>query len=362
MPAPFLPSPNPPQPSSAGPDDPPRPAGADHPRRPSAPPSTSRRLQHLVRALLGDAPATSPPQGQIVATVTPVTDEAGVDLLVRPLEGHPADVLTGFVAPAEWSGLGVVVPGRSFHLPGADGPDQPDEPDDPDDPPLGDREPIELAYLVARDAASASACRRPDGTIWSHAADGLDDAAFGRIDDVLRRALGLPTHPPASSPVELWARLWLDRIVGEVAARPARRWSWPTIALLHPAARLVLDDLAGRPTEVADSMPRLAEMLGHGRTWSDLRREHVSADWEAPAIPADVAEWMDDGIFSRWLLDAVPACGDTLALLCDLLPQRLIARIERTVRRWGVSTAATASTTAAGLPPPWPPADEGRRP
>jgi hypothetical protein len=354
MPAPAHPDRGPQQPAAAA-DDP-------DPTDPPARPSSLDRLLHLTRALVGadadddhhapdDVQVRPLGDGHLFATAAPPTDRAqgegstddrsAVDLLLRPLEGHPVEVLTGFVAPAAWSALGVLVPGRSFHLPDAD---------ESVGQPLGDRERVAIAYVVARDGASASACRRPDGTVWTHAAASLADAAFGRVDDVLRRALDLPTHPPEIPPVELWARLWLDRVLADVAARPTKPWSWPTIALLHPAAQLVLDDLSGCAPEVAESMPRLAEMLGHGRSWTDLRLDHASADWETPAIPADVAEWMDNGIFSRWLLDAVPPCGDTLVHLRDLLPQRLITRIERTLHGWGVSTVAVVPTR--------PPADE----
>jgi hypothetical protein len=309
--------------------------------KPSDPPVELELLVRLARALVTDPPeedgADRPTDGVLVAIAAPLVgpDPGGgsppIDLLFRELDGHPVEGLTGFTAPPGWSTLGVVCSGTARHLVGSTGTDAGSAP-----PPLGDRQPIRVAYLVARSGVSASACRRPDGTIWSHSAAGLDDAGVGRVDDVLRRALRLPTHPPHSSSIELWARLWLDRAVEEVAARPRRRWTWPAIARLHPAAQLVLEDLPERGAEVADSILRLGEMLGRSRSWSELRIGHSSAVPDPAAIRPDLAEWMDDGIFSRWLLDGVPDCGSSLVHLRDLLPPGVIGRIERVLDHWEV--------------------------
>jgi hypothetical protein len=195
-----------------------------------------------------------------------------------------------------------------------------------------------LVHLLARDGASAACARRPDGSSIDIAAPTLDDrdSPVGRVADVLRRVLGLPTAPPSTSPDELWARLWLDRVLEEVGADRRRHWSWPSVAVLHPAARLVLDDVGGDLFDVAESMPRLAEILARSRSWSDLRHGYVAGQWDAPAVPAEIAAWMDDGIFSRWLLDGVPVCGATLLALRDLLPAGVTDQIERLLRRWEV--------------------------
>jgi hypothetical protein len=79
-------------------------------------------------------------------------------------------------------------------------------------------------------------------------------------------------------------------------------------------------------------------MLGRSRSWSDLRIGHASVVPDPAAIPPVLADWMDDGIFSRWLLDSVPDCGSSLVHLRDLLPPRLIARIERVIEGWDVPT------------------------
>ena len=114
------------------------------------------------------------------------------------------------------------------------------------------------------------------------------------------------------------------------------------MAVLHPAAQLVLDDMSGRRSEVVESMPRLAVILSDGRTWTDLRTGFAAGTWEVPAIPADVAEWMDDGMLSRWLLDGLPSCAESLVVLSDLLSERLLTRIRDTLDEWHVSARADA--------------------
>jgi hypothetical protein len=273
--------------------------------------------------------------GSVVAVIGPLPRLGAdpLDLAVRALDGHhPVEALVGFVAPDDWSAVGVVAPATAHHLDTAAGVTAPFD--------NGDR--IVTAHLIARDGASASVGRRSDGSVWSTSAPSGVDQPSGRLDDVLRRALGLPTQPPPADSAELWARLWLDRVLAEVGGRPDRSWSWASLAVLHPAAQLVVDDLRGRVAEVVRAMPRLAEMLSRRRTWGDLRRDHLSGDWTTPSIQPDVARWMDDGIFSRWLLDGVPSCGETLVALRDLLPRRLVRRIEASLTGWQVSIAVDA--------------------
>ena len=304
-------------------------------------------------ATAGGAAATrpdDPTHTALVAVVGPLPRVGAdpVDLAVRPLDGHPVDVLLGFVAPSDWSAIGVVAPATARHM-GADAGVS---------PPFGDGERIVMVHLLGRDGVGVSVGRRADGSFWESSADPPEPGAepepgaTGRLDDVLRRVLGLPTRPPTVGPAELWARLWLDRVLSDVGSRPDREWSWRSIAVLHPAAQLVVDDLRGRLAEVVQAMPRLAEILARGRSWDDLRLGYESGQWATPSIPPDLARWMDDGIFSRWLLAELPPCGEALVALRDLLPRRLIRRIDSTLAGWNVSTAlgAEGGWTAGSAP------------
>jgi hypothetical protein len=272
------------------------------------------------------ADAGHPPAlAHLIGFTCPSAETAGeIELALRPVGGHPIDELAGFVAPPEWSALGVVAPGRAHAF--------------------GDRSPppdrVVISHLVGRDGSSAWICEPLDGPASEGAADGLDDAGRGRIDDALRRGLGLPTHPAEHDPVALWARLWLDAVLAAVAADPARGWTWVDVALLHPAARLLHDQAPAAPidrSEVADAVPRLAELLSDGRPWVDLRAACASGAWTVEWLPAELAAWMDDGIFSRWMLDGVTPCDELLDALGELVPAALVDRVRLVLDRWNVS-------------------------
>src|SRR5437763_903862 len=85
----------------------------------------------------------------------------------------------------------------------------------PDPAPLSDRS----VHLVDRTGASASTLRLQGepATVF-----GLDDQdGHGRIDDVCRRALSLPTAPPERTTTELWALVWLDRAIAALSCAGA---------------------------------------------------------------------------------------------------------------------------------------------
>lgn len=260
-----------------------------------------------------------------------------VDLLMRPLDGHPVDTLAGFDAPAEWTVLGVIATGTARHLEELQATDGSTA-----DPPVPPGR-VVTTYLVGRDGTSASICEPPGGSPWETRAAGLHDAAIGRIDDCLRRALDLPTHPVGAGPGDLWARIWLDELLAAACADPARHWSWTTAALHHTAARAVAGEGLGRASEVADALPRLGEILEAGRGWTQLRAACASGEWSTGSIPAGLAEWMDDGMFGRWLLDELPPCGHQLVALRELLPATVVDRIEATLTGWGIGVEETAN-------------------
>ena len=111
------------------------------------------------------------------------------------------------------------------------------------------------------------------------------------------------------------------------------------IAVLHPAAALVVDDLDDRHADVVEAMPRLAEILAESRSWTTCGGAMSRATGARLSLPPDIAGWMDAGIFSRWLLEGVPPCVESLAALRDLLPRSLVDRVRDTLARWQVPLA-----------------------
>ena len=247
----------------------------------------------------------------------------GFDLGIRPLEDDLSvvEALTGFTAPAEWMALGVVTEGNARHLV------------DPGSEPRR----VRCVHLVDRTGTSASTLRLQgdDATVFGPD----DDHGEGRIDDACRRALGLPTAPPERSTLEVWALVWLDRVITDRAADdesgPPPRWA--DIAAYHPAVSVLLSDDEDWRDKAALSLGRLGEVLADVHSWSVLRAACSAGEWPVADIPADVAAWLDDGSFSRWVLGGYPPLAHLADAAADLLPPSLRRRLRAVLRTWGLS-------------------------
>jgi hypothetical protein len=247
----------------------------------------------------------------------------GVELGLRPLgDEHPVDALLGYRAPAKVDALGVAVSGTARHLGG------PDHPSDARGQPLPTGR-VRIMQLHARDGRSASRLRSlgadPPQVVDTVAAD-------GDVADCIRRALELPTPPPPHPPVVWWAVDWLDALLDHACRDPGRRWTWGHVSALHPLAGPL-------PPDSPSSL--IAEVAGRGEglDWSGLRLAAADAALDAAGPPCpigpDIAAWMDDGMFARWLLGSRPEPVEVVADLVDLLPRRLTRGIVEALQAWG---------------------------
>lgn len=248
-------------------------------------------LAELFDELADDHPRTSLPL--LLRAVGPLE---APELGVLALEGeHPGQVLLGFTAPEECSALGVVSTGWSL-------------------PP--ERVAVRSTVLVARDCTVA-------GRLSIEGAEPVTSAPeSGVMLDLLRRALGCPTAPPAFSTVELFAAVWLTRLAGDGDAD-----DWPSVARRHWALQLL-------PGE-ADDLPRLAEELAAELDWGSVRRSVTRAGW-AGACTAAEAAWFDDGAFARWVLGSYPAVADLAAAATATLPTGVARKIRLALQHWGL--------------------------
>jgi len=234
-----------------------------------------------------------------------------------PLDGaHPLDLLLGFRAPPHWQALGVSCSGRAHRL---------------DDEgrrrsPHAEGDEVRVTVLVDRAGAAVSLMRRGDEVTP------LPGRPDGAVADACRRALALPTAPPPASTSGLWTASWLDRVVevaGACGDSPgAGLRSWAAVAALHPAAGPAASE--GPAALAAD-----AHALAEAWPWSRLRDDPVVADVCGAAPPADLAAWMDDGMWARWLLSHLPATDDLLAAVRALLPARLSDGVHQVVAAGG---------------------------
>lgn len=246
-------------------------------------------LDHLVDHLVGAhvRPLGEPPAPALVRA-RPTPD--GIDLALAPLPvgTHPAEVLVGHRVPGRWWAAGLVAPATAHPLTPADGPSRP----------------MTIALLLGRDGHLAHRGTGAGSDALPH-----DEAPEGRLVDLLHRALGMATPPPAEPPRQLWEALWLDGVVAQVARG-------------EPGA------LA---PEMADALAATSSPEGTGG-WGHLRQlaarpaaaetptDVALAGALAPLIDPEGAAWMDDGCFARWVLGGLPSTDELLDAIDVLLP------------------------------------------
>jgi hypothetical protein len=204
------------------------------------------------------------------------------------------DALLGWVATPDCNAVGVVATGRLHVLPGAP----------PQTEGLGcDR--IRIACLVARTGNAASKVVLPDGRTVDQA------PTEGRMLDCLRRCFGLPTPPPVGGPGRLQTVAWLAAIF-ERAQGARRPLSWSDVARLHPVARVIGGDLDGSGSPSVAGIVRAA---GSAWSWESLRHQAAESDDLRDLVDPELAAWMDEGMFARWVLEGLPSPEEMLAAL-----------------------------------------------
>ena len=176
-----------------------------------------------------------------------------------------------------------------------------------------------LAWSVNRQGDSLALFRaRPGESVE------ILSAVAGTLLDAALRALGHDT-PPCPSPA-VWfpdgvflhrlTRL-LNRHGGLCTRRPL---SWDSLSVLYPL------NCSGEP--LSSCLTRHLRQDFHERnTWSSLRHGVVELPVSAPAIlpglTPEVAGWLDDGSFARWVLSRVSDVPSTFEFLCERVDDAL---------------------------------------
>ena len=263
--------------------------------------------------LLGDVAtaihrAVSPdPVPRVIHTRTDDPDPATVAIGFWDLPAevdHPADPLVGFLAPADWTAIGIVVPGTLRAL-GT----------------LGPCRPTITTVLMERDGRVVS--------ILGHEGEALqrlDEPPQGLVPDVLARTLGLPTPAPSAEVSDYLDAAWLDRIAAGLLCRPSRGRSWRWLADRHPLRG------GGPPPPPEELAARVAHASTH-LSWADLRARMrdtaLPASWCGPpggTLPS-ASDWFDDGSLSRWVLRQVPPTEVLVPDVLSILPDHVGAQL-----------------------------------
>lgn len=266
-----------------------------------------------------------PPSIVRVTGAAPGDRSGTLELGLRPvtdLGGGVIDALLGFTAPPAWQVIGAVGEGTAHPVDG------------------GRSRTARVIHLVSRQGASASVVRLlGEDTVEVDAGVGPPD---GRLDEVCRRVLALPTAPPQSSPQALWASTWLDRVLARCAGSPPRAGAlaWGEVAALHPAVTVIAPDDPALAAEAGDHLEEMGNALVLAFGWGALRARCAAGEWPVPGIPPSIAAWMDDGMFARWATSAYPALGVLFDDLDALLPPDVHERMGTTLARWRLLTVA----------------------
>lgn len=204
---------------------------------------------HAFLCLLADSLLTSLAEGADSTLVHVIETTDGGDVGLLPLDGAaPAEFLLGMVAPADWSALGVATRGRSRPLDGH-----------------GPSSTAEIVVLVPRVGEVIGRMRHGGEVV-------KDPPAYGLTLDCLQRALGLPAAPPQVPVVHFVATAYLEAVLRT----------------------------GGDPS----TMEMMAPGLEWGSLgWDRLRQLAIEDGWPSSTLSLEDAAWLDDGSFSRWILD-----------------------------------------------------------
>ncbi|MCU0271855.1 MAG: hypothetical protein MUE34_01345 [Acidimicrobiales bacterium] len=282
------------------------------PSSPSSPRPAADTLDRLAAVLLDTRsdPVLAVGIAELPSVARPADPEdEGVELYLRPL--GEVDDLIGFVAPASWSVVGVVASGVARSL------DPPHRP-----------EPVEVVHLVGRDGTAATWLRGADGD------ETRSDEVEGIVPDLCRRVLGLPTIAPREPATDLFDALWLDAVCATALARDLGdpRPGWEEVVACFPAP----------VAPGADASTLRRERTRAAGSWAALRRRAGLGRLHVPGLRRSGVAWMDDGLFARWSLSAVPHHAELLDDLAFLLPAPVARRIHQVLSREDASWAGGA--------------------
>jgi hypothetical protein len=221
----------------------------------------------------------------------------------------PVAALLGLRAPTELWAVGFVSAARAF-------------------PTDHHAEPTEgaVVHLVARDGTALTLLAAPDHT--RRLVGPSTEPQTGRVPDLCRRVLGLPTAPPPCGLGPHFVDLWLARVVHAALGRPSLTWA--EAAALHPATDWVglrtsapsPADLVRATAEVDD--PQLWE------TYRSVCQRGGRTPWDC--LDEDGLAWLDAGSFARWMLGEAAPHPTVLEHLDAALPRATADKVFATVQ------------------------------
>jgi hypothetical protein len=234
------------------------------------------------------------------------------------------DGLMGWAAGPDCQAVGMIGSGRLRSLPGA--------------PAVVAVDAVRMVCLLTRAGEVIWRMTRADGARPDRGMEMADlPPTEGRLLDCLRRCFGLPTPPAPASPARLQLIVWLVAAL-EQAESARRRLSWSEVCRFHPLARLLGSELDRPASEAAGLTDALTRLGGPAYSWEDIRLQACRREsFLDDIIHPDLAGWMDDGMFARWVLSDLPSADELFAVLRPSLTPSAARRMAHAVHAAGVS-------------------------
>jgi hypothetical protein len=239
--------------------------------------------------------------------------EGGVDVAATLVPEDPRCVaagLFGFTAPDHWAGAAVLCGGAARPV---------DDPGPDDDT---SREAVAVV-VVDRDGQIASSVCIDDGDPYD------PGPPSGLLVDALHRVLGLPSPGPVPPPAAMVLSVWVDRLV--TLATGGHVPTWPDAVLVHPGV-----PGHGNVAASAETVAHASTEVLEGQGWSEVRARCTSGGYEGADLSRHEARWMDDTMFARWMLSAVPDLRPACHLLRALGAADVADGVEEVAELLGV--------------------------
>ena len=225
----------------------------------------------------------------------PTADEG--QLGFKEIDGHPLDTLLGFTAPAEWLALGVSAEGWAASMDSGRRPSQ-----------SKGRMRMRNTALVSREGLLASGYRMAGSDEFE-----LVPGGVGMIPDALKRALGVRTDPPEIPFVGWVARMLLLLIIGD-GPRGHRRVPW---------------------CQLRPSLERHGALADDG-SWETFRAVAAKRQGLIDDLTPDMAAWMDEGMFARWVIGGLPSYDHLLEEARKASTPEAFTQVRRQLKAWGL--------------------------
>lgn len=180
---------------------------------------------------------------------------------------------------------------------------------------------VRMACVVGRSGAVDWHMVLPDGSVFDETPES------GRVLDVMLRCLDLPTPPPSEPPDVMVAYGWLASLLH--GGPPDRLLGWSEVLDFHPV-------LAGCSPHLSAQMKETLIGFGPGRgSWEEVRLAVARGEAGDALVLPELADWMDEGMFARWILGEVRPLEDMLEELRPRLRPSAARRLAHVVRATG---------------------------